>query len=535
MKKRLFLVITSLLFLGQGAWADEATKSFPLHDATNNPEDGTEAHPYQIWNESDLNTLASDVNSGTKYEGKYFLLINNLDYSQVDLFDSDNDGVADSNFTPIGWGDVSEGAPFQGIFEGGNNTTITGITVNTPKNYGVGLFGHVRNASIKNLTLKNCSFTGNTSVGVLVGYCQNPANTKNYYQTIENCHVTGTSSVTGKELNEDITIRGEDLGGLIGYVDNRIIISNCTSNATVSTESKKVESVGGIIGEIGADDSDPEYFVTVTDCYYLGTNLKPIGYKTTKYTIKLTLLDNDSDNDSDSEETVKNATRLANYDGETCNVTLSGRTLYRDGYWNTLCLPFDLTISGSVLDGATVMKLTNDASFSNGTLTLNFTSVDKIEAGKPYIIKWGTPKNHPTDNIENPTFEDVMLENELTPVVTTDVITFTGTYGYQSFTDTDNTILFLGEGSKLYYPSADVTIGACRAYFQLADGITAGDPTASQIRAFVLNFDEDTNAITTINADNKTTGWYDLNGIKLNEAPATRGMYIHDGKKVMIK
>ena len=33
------------------------------------------------------------------------------------------------------------------------------------------------------------------------------------------------------------------------------------------------------------------------------------------------------------------------------DVTLTGRTLYKDGAWNTICLPFDVTISGSVLDG----------------------------------------------------------------------------------------------------------------------------------------------------------------------------------------
>ena len=44
--------------------------------------------------------------------------------------------------------------------------------------------------------------------------------------------------------------------------------------------------------------------------------------------------------------------------GMPTNITLSGRKLYKDGKWNTLCLPFDMTMSGSVLDGATVKKLT---------------------------------------------------------------------------------------------------------------------------------------------------------------------------------
>ena len=72
------------------------------------------------------------------------------------------------------------------------------------------------------------------------------------------------------------------------------------------------------------------------------------------------------------------------------SVLLAGRTLYRDGSWNTLCLPFDVTISGSVLDGATVKTLTSsDYNSETGTLTLNFSeAVSTIEAGVPYIIKW---------------------------------------------------------------------------------------------------------------------------------------------------
>ncbi len=33
--------------------------------------------------------------------------------------------------------------------------------------------------------------------------------------------------------------------------------------------------------------------------------------------------------------------------GKVRNVTLAGRTLYKDGSWNTLCLPFDVTIAGT--------------------------------------------------------------------------------------------------------------------------------------------------------------------------------------------
>ena len=90
------------------------------------------------------------------------------------------------------------------------------------------------------------------------------------------------------------------------------------------------------------------------------------------------------------------------------NITLIGRTLYKDSHWNTICLPFDLTISGSVLNDAKVMKLIPSTSnFTGGTLTLNFENENTtLTAGKPYIIKW----DGSSGTIENPTFTNVTLK-----------------------------------------------------------------------------------------------------------------------------
>jgi len=50
-------------------------------------------------------------------------------------------------------------------------------------------------------------------------------------------------------------------------------------------------------------------------------------------------------------DTGDNSATLTSNDGKLANVTLSGRTLYKDGSWNTLCLPFDLVLEGSPLEG----------------------------------------------------------------------------------------------------------------------------------------------------------------------------------------
>ena len=84
-----------------------------------------------------------------------------------------------------------------------------------------------------------------------------------------------------------------------------------------------------------------------------------------------------------------NSTTINTAKGYLAEVTLAGRTLYKDGAWNTLCLPFNVdSFTGTPLEGATVKTLAS-TSFSGGTLTMDFTdAVTSIEAGKPYIVKW---------------------------------------------------------------------------------------------------------------------------------------------------
>lgn len=88
-----------------------------------------------------------------------------------------------------------------------------------------------------------------------------------------------------------------------------------------------------------------------------------------------------------------NSTIIENNDGNTCNVTFSGRTIYSDGDWNTLCLPFNMSaeqIASSPLAGYTIKALDGNNSNldGNGKLTLRFNTATTIEAGRPYIVKW---------------------------------------------------------------------------------------------------------------------------------------------------
>ncbi|MBR3109735.1 MAG: fibronectin type III domain-containing protein [Prevotella sp.] len=93
-----------------------------------------------------------------------------------------------------------------------------------------------------------------------------------------------------------------------------------------------------------------------------------------------------------------NTEAISQKNGRTsCDVHLDGRTLYRDGDWNTLCLPFTLdSFSGTPLDGFVAKELDTEKLYDghvtslddNGTLYLNFKEATSIMAGHPYIVRY---------------------------------------------------------------------------------------------------------------------------------------------------
>lgn len=262
------------------------------------------------------------------------------------------------------------------------------------------------------------------------------------------------------------------------------------------------------------------------------------GYKLFPFTDTLPVLSLADD--------VDNSDAISTADGKLVDVTLADRTLYKDGSWNTLCLPFSLTAEQLADDGCPLkdatIKTLDSSSFADGTLTLNFTNATTVEAGKPYIVKWDDGS---TQNIVNPIFEGVTISSTAaTETDGSDWVDFVGTYSptviYENGNEKHN--LYLGSSNKLYYPTrTGFTVNACRAYFRLKNGLTAGEPSAPQqalARAFVLNFgDGEPSAISTLRADTAPAadGTYTLDGRRLSGRPTAKGLYIVNGKKIIIK
>ena len=284
------------------------------------------------------------------------------------------------------------------------------------------------------------------------------------------------------------------------------------------------------------------------------------------------------DDDSTQPDGYKNVDRLEAFkeDHNSLDIMLYGRTLYRDGDWNTLCLPFSISREEieddyhiNPLHGATIMYFDKQSLYDaeghikysyadglhrsgeveNGSLHLYFYSDYVISTGEPYIVKWDKPADYDTNpaayDIVNPVFQKVSIyDTKLYPSITDEGpgnVTFRGTYSPITYESDNHSILFLGMNNTLYWPKEGAHIGAFRAYFELGNGITVGEE-ASQVRSFNLGFGEgsdETGIDSMHNSEclmlNEADAWYSLDGRKLDGKPSAKGMYIKNGKKVVVK
>jgi hypothetical protein len=220
---------------------------------------------------------------------------------------------------------------------------------------------------------------------------------------------------------------------------------------------------------------------------------------------------------------------------KTASVTLSGRTLYKDGEWNTICLPFTVELEGSPLEGAIAKTLTG-ATMEGTHVTLTFgDAVTTLTAGTPYIIKWESTEG--ADNIVNPVFEGVTVVNssaaDRTITLADGHVQFIGYYDAFSITADDENIYYMTTGSLLKHTAKDRTLKACRAYFLFSENYAS--------REFILDFGDDSVQTGIMSASKESgsqeanEGWYLLDGRKLSSKPTAPGLFIHGNKKVYVK
>ena len=206
------------------------------------PGQGTLENPYQITNITELRAIDND---GGIWCGKVFKLMNDIDFSQTIYSGAvvcpDTDAFTDD----------FQGVIFSGVFDG-NGHVISNLAFNRSAyddtndrlSY-LGLFGKTSQATIKNLTIENFSFTMSSystsnlgivysQIGALVG--------RAYGSTIDNCHAE--SNIKCWKAYAECSY----IGGLCGSV-KETAVTNCSSVAKFEINVQVGEVIGGLIGE----------------------------------------------------------------------------------------------------------------------------------------------------------------------------------------------------------------------------------------------------------------------------------------------
>ena len=210
-------------------------------------------------------------------------------------------------------------------------------------------------------------------------------------------------------------------------------------------------------------------------------------------------------------------------------------TLDRKVYsgWNTFCVPFALTqaqLEEAYGSGA-VAKYLSDVTTDGAAATLHFTPEAEggIKANKAYLLYLTA------DVTEAKTFSGVTLQ----PAgdCTTTVPTAGGDYTFQGILaptalKTDDTQYFLNNaGTDFVLPLNNTSkLKATRAYI-----IVPAPAGPAQGRRYSFNFNGTTTAIDKVTVSGMEDGtWYTISGIRINR-PAAKGVYIHNGRKVIVK
>ena len=251
-----------------------------------------------------------------------------------------------------------------------------------------------------------------------------------------------------------------------------------------------------------------------------------------------------------------NFEKIVASNGKTLNVTMAlkrdqdlpaGTTrTWTAGRWNSLILPFDITIPElSAAFGYAIFNVVDEANSKEGSVKF------KLEMGIDGAIKANTP-------ILIKTMADYagaqvihFYDKTIVAPAAAKVEKAIGSTGYK-FVGTYETVAVDNATPDYHFwigsTDAPAHIGASSANTwnvlpfacYVDQTANANVPAADMIFTFE-DIDGNTTAIRGISSDNADKvkafgeGWYNLNGVKLQGAPTEKGIYIKDGKKVVLK
>ena len=160
------------------------------------------------------------------------------------------------------------------------------------------------------------------------------------------------------------------------------------------------------------------------------------------------------------------------------------RTLRKAGCFNTLTLPFSVSLSGSPLDGDNVEVYEfAGATVVDGALQLDITPLtgNTLSAGTPYLIQW----TNTGEVLNRLHFSSITWDTDETAKdAGTGEVTYHGFYGKTHISDDtqgeQHLNLFLGGGNQLYWPNdgddENAKMLGFRAWFRIHGSSVSGAP-----------------------------------------------------------
>ena len=188
------LLMSTTTAAAQTQTAKDSNWSYPTEKPANpfDGGDGTESNPYRIRTAQQLMNFAWMVNDGEEYEGKYFLMTDDIVLNEGVITENGSFNTKGSFKDCIGIGHYNTFVDddFGGIFDGGGHTIYgfyRNIKQDEKKHYTAALFYSLDNAIVQNLNISH-SFIYNYQANIAdgTGYIAGSA----YKSTIANCHVT---------------------------------------------------------------------------------------------------------------------------------------------------------------------------------------------------------------------------------------------------------------------------------------------------------------------------------------------------------
>lgn len=483
--------------------------------------------------------------------------VKNIVFENVEINASTNAGSILSSTSQ----QISVGAVVGWLADGNPGGTVSGCYVSgkietSGKGQGVGgIVGNAKNGTIENcMSAVSIEATGNDAfVGGIVGITKSTLTVKSCAYDGENLSNAGngaTGAIVGNHLSGTLTTSNNYYEE---YVEKGVGKGSELANTNEKTEDVNTAEIACKLNNgtmlDGVCDKDSPWSVgektLALNGYGAAMNMSVTSINVMRFgAVTITEYPDRTVAEIDGEYTGEDAVEISQ-DIHVDEIQLN-RT-FTVGRMTTLMLPF--SIDTSKVKGCDIYRFKRIVEKENSwSVRLSYITTDYLGANTPYLVM---------PNESTITFEgDAIFNTETAPVevLTSGAWEFKGVYAYTTFNDhpdLGNVYSFAAQernGARVgqfVEMDAEATMTALNAYLvkHQSQGFAktfGGSLNKNPAEIDVEIVDENDNVIETgkmnpVTGEIRMDRWFDMKGRKLNAKPTTRGMYYHNGKRVIVE